>query len=43
MTWQAIVMMVIVCGIVWGGFVGLLVRAIRREGAKQHGESENRP
>lgn len=30
----SIVMMVVVCSFVWGGFVTLLVRAIRMEGAK---------
>lgn len=38
MTTQAIVMMVAVCGVVWGGFVVLLVRAIRREAQKQRDE-----
>jgi hypothetical protein len=31
----ALVSMVIVCGVVWGGFVTLLARALRREGSKQ--------
>lgn len=34
MTGLAVLMMVLVCGFVWGGFTGLLIRAIRREGAK---------
>ncbi len=38
MTGQAIVMMVLVSGVIWGGFAALLLRAIRREGEKQHGE-----
>ena len=32
--------LVIVCGIVWGGFVVLLARAMRAEGHKQR---ESRP
>lgn len=35
MTGEAIVMMVVICGLVWGGFVVLLTRAIKREGSKQ--------
>jgi len=31
----ALVMMLLVCGAVWGGFAALLVRALRREGRKQ--------
>ncbi len=31
---SAIVFMVVVCGLVWGGFVGLLIRAVRRESRK---------
>ena len=34
MSGQALVVMVVVCGFVWGGFVLLLLRAIRREGQK---------
>ncbi len=30
----SITMMFLICGIVWGGFVGLIVKAIRSEGAK---------
>ena len=33
-----IVMMIAICGIVWGGFAVLLWRAVRREGEKQHRE-----
>ena len=32
---SAVVMMVLICGFVWGGFTILLTRAIRREGDKQ--------
>lgn len=34
MSGMAIVMMVLICGFVWGGFLSLLVRALRAEGAK---------
>lgn len=34
MTTLAVVMMALICGFVWGGFASLLVRAVRREGAK---------
>lgn len=32
---SAAVMMVLICGFVWGGFSIFLMRAIRREGDKQ--------
>jgi len=35
MSLSAAVMMVLICGFVWGGFSTLLIRAIRREGDKQ--------
>jgi len=35
MSGSAIVVMVVICGSVWGGFLALLWRAIRREGAKR--------
>ncbi len=35
MSTSAIVVMVVICGSVWGGFLALLVRAIRREGSKR--------
>jgi len=34
----AVTMMVWVCGLVWGGFAGLLIRAVRQEGKKAPGE-----
>lgn len=34
MTTGALVMMVAICGFVWGGFLILLTWAFRREGAK---------
>lgn len=34
MTGSALVFLVVVCGIVWGGFLILLVRAVRSEGRK---------
>ena len=30
----SVVMMVLICGFVWGGFCLLLVRAVRSEGSK---------
>lgn len=38
MTPLAIWTMAIICGFVWGGFLFLVVRAVRREGAKRRGE-----
>ncbi len=35
MTSTAIAMMVLICGVVWGGFVTLLLRALRHEGRKR--------
>jgi hypothetical protein len=35
---SAAVMMILICGFVWGGFVTFLTRAIRREGDKQRVE-----
>ena len=34
MSGSALVMMILVCGFVWGGFVYLLVRAVRSEADK---------
>lgn len=34
MSGSAIVMMVVICGIVWGGFGYFLSRAVHREGQK---------
>lgn len=34
MSATAVVMMVLICGVVWGGFALLLARAVRREGRK---------
>lgn len=34
MSTTAVVTMVVICGVVWGGFFGLLVRALRHEGSK---------
>ncbi|MCZ6725856.1 MAG: methionine/alanine import family NSS transporter small subunit [Acidobacteria bacterium] len=34
MSGSAVVMMILVCGFVWGGFVYLLVRAVRSEADK---------
>ena len=38
MTTLAWLTMIAICGLVWGGFVVLLVRALRFEGAKTRGE-----
>lgn len=35
MTPIATVMMILVCGLVWGGFAALLTRALRCEAAKR--------
>ena len=35
MSTTAIAFMVLVCGMVWGGFTPLLVRAVRSEGRKR--------
>lgn len=34
MSTTAIAFMVLICGLVWGGFLLLLVRAVRSEGRK---------
>ena len=31
---SAMVFMILICGLVWGGFVGLLIRAARSESRK---------
>lgn len=38
---SAVVMMVLICGFVWGGFTILLTRAIRREGDKQRVDQQS--
>lgn len=43
MSTSAIVVMVSICGFVWGGFVFLLSRAVRKEGEKQNGRIEEHP
>ena len=35
MSASAIVMMLVICGVIWGGFVFFLVRAVRSEGKKK--------
>ncbi|MCP3957569.1 MAG: MetS family NSS transporter small subunit [bacterium] len=35
MTTTATVMMILICGLVWGGFVSLLFRAAKSEGRKR--------
>lgn len=39
MTTTAVTMMVLICGLVWGGFATLLARAARHEGRKRAGDS----
>jgi len=42
MTATAIVTMVVICALIWGGFATFLVYAIRREGRKRAaGDGEN--
>lgn len=43
MSTSAIVVMVSICGFVWGGFVLLLSRAMRKEGEKQSGRIDEHP
>jgi len=40
MSLEAIAMMVVMCGIIWGGFLGFLTLAIRRESGKQRASEE---
>lgn len=39
MTLLSISMMVVICGVVWGGFAALLLRAIQHEGRKGAGQT----
>ncbi|HEX6200876.1 MAG TPA: MetS family NSS transporter small subunit [Thermoanaerobaculia bacterium] len=43
MSAAAVVMMLVVCSIVWGGFAVLLVRAVRMEGAKSRDRIDEHP
>ncbi len=36
----AVVMMVLICGLVWGGFVFLLTRALQSEGRKSRADDD---
>lgn len=36
----AVVMMVLICGLVWGGFAVLLTRALGREGRKSRADDD---
>ena len=40
MSTTAILMMIAICGLVWGGFLVLLTRAVRHEGAKRRREGD---
>lgn len=39
----ALAMMIVVCGLVWGGFGVLLVRAVREEGKKASDRIDEHP
>ncbi len=41
MTATAMTMMILICGLVWGGFATLLVRAFRHEGRKRVGHQDD--
>ncbi len=41
MTATAITMMILICGLVWGGFLVLLSRAVRHEGRKRAGRIDD--
>lgn len=43
MTASALVVMVAVCSLVWGGFALLLVRAVRQESGKSKRRAEETP
>lgn len=43
MSGLAIAVMVVVCGIVWGGFAALLALALRHEGGRRGGEGGAEP
>lgn len=40
MNTTAVITMVVICGMVWGGFIGLLIRALRHEGDKSAAEKQ---
>jgi hypothetical protein len=39
----ALAMLIVVCGLVWGGFGVLLVRAVREEGKKSSARIDEHP
>ncbi len=41
MSSDAIIMMVLICGLVWGGFAGLLLRAAKYERQKGDGRTDD--
>jgi cytochrome c oxidase assembly factor CtaG len=43
MSTSAVVMMVVTCVLVWGGFVVLLLRAVRKEGRKASDRIDEHP
>lgn len=43
MSTVALVMMVLICAFLWGGFTTLLVRALRKEGAKTAARIDEHP
>lgn len=43
MSASAVVLMVVVCSLIWGGFGVLLVRAVREEGKKSSARIDDHP
>lgn len=43
MSVSALIVMILICGFVWGGFLWLLSRAIRKEGAKARERVDEQP
>ena len=41
MTSMSITMMILICGVIWGGFAALLARAVRHEGRKRAGRFDD--
>ena len=37
----SIVMMILICGVIWGGFATLLMRAVKHEGRKSEGRLDD--
>ena len=43
MSASALIVMVAICSLIWGGFATLLVRAVRRESGKSAGAADEHP